>query len=343
MSDETRNILRQLMRGENLSENVAASLLRMLASGEPEPALAGAVLVALSNKGESADEIRGFAMAMRALARRPDIPDVSACVDIVGTGGDGSGSLNLSTGSALLAASCGLSVVKHGNRSITSRSGSADVLKALGLPVPLNEAAAGECFAALGFTFLFAPHYHPAMKHIAPIRLALGVRTVFNLLGPLVNPAEPAFHVIGAPSETIAQLMAHTLAEMPIERAVVIRGAADWDEPTPIGPFACYKVDAGSVERTIRDPLDFGVPRCSEADLKGDDAQSNAHRLREALSGRDTAAHRDALSIGAALALEVTGRAPSFELGLRQARAALDDGVGAAFLSRFDAHVAALG
>ena len=191
-----------------------------MAQGELAPALAGGLLVALRQKGETAEEIRGFARGMRELARRPAIAP-GPYVDIVGTGGDGSHSLNLSTGSALLAAACGLPVVKHGNRSVSSRCGSADVLAALGLPIPLDETAAAECLARVGFTFLFAPHYHPAMKHIAPVRQALGVRTVFNVLGPLVNPAAPPFHVIGAFSDSVAALMAETLAGMDITRVFV--------------------------------------------------------------------------------------------------------------------------
>lgn len=331
----TRN-LERLLAGEDLSQAAASALLHALAGGEVDPALAGALLVALRAKGEAPAEIRGFALAMRELALRPEIPPDRDYVDIVGTGGDGSQSLNLSTGSALLAAACGLEVVKHGNRSITSKSGSADVLAALGLPVPLDAAAAGRCLAALGFTFLFAPFYHPAMKHIAPIRLALGVRTVFNILGPLVNPAAPPFHVIGAASAPIGELMAETLAEMPIRRAFVIHGAAGWDEATPIGPFICFDVRPGRIERTIRDPGDAGVARCTEADLEGETAESNARRLREALAGADTAAHRDALAIGAALALEVTGHAPSFAAALDEARGALEDGRAARFLERLD-------
>jgi anthranilate phosphoribosyltransferase len=310
-----------------------------LASSTPR---SGGLLVALKCKGESASEIRGFALAMRELARKPQIPPGPAYVDIVGTGGDGSGSLNLSTGSALLAAACGLAVVKHGNRSVTSRSGSADVLAALGLPVPLDEEAAGRALRELGFTFLFAPHYHPAMKHIAPIRAALGVRTVFNILGPLLNPAAPPFHVIGAPSDKIALLMAEALAEMPLERAFVIHGAGGWDEATPIGPFICYDVRGRSVARTVRDPADIGLPLRAVEDLLGGDAANNAARLRAALGGKDTAAHRDALALGAALALEVTGACPDLAAGLARARAAIADGAAAGLLARLDAIAAGM-
>jgi anthranilate phosphoribosyltransferase len=337
MEFNATRLLATLLEGRDLAEDDAAALLHALAGGHVDPALAGGLLVALKYKGETPGEIRGFALAMRELARRPAIPSGPPYVDIVGTGGDGSGSLNLSTGSALLAAACGLPVVKHGNRSVTSRSGSADVLAALGLPMPLGEEDAGRCLEALGFTFLFAPHYHPAMKQIAPIRVALGVRTVFNILGPLVNPAAPPFHVIGAPSEPIAALMAETLAAMPLSRAFIVHGAAGWDEATPIGAFSCYDVRPGSVTREVREPGDCGLPRCTTEALAGDDAATNAVRLRGALAGEDTAAHRDALALGAGLALEVCGAEPSLAAGVERARAAIAGGAAAQLLARLDA------
>jgi anthranilate phosphoribosyltransferase len=339
----SRELLERLIAGSDLDQDEAAGLLRVLAAGEVEAAMAGALLTALRIKGESAAEIRGFALAMRALARRPELPAAADAVDIVGTGGDGSGSLNISTGSALLAAAAGLTVVKHGNRSISSRSGSADALAALGLPMPLDEQAAGRCLAATGFTFLFAPHYHPAMRHIAPVRQALGVRTVFNVLGPLVNPAEPPYHVIGAASEPLAGLMASTLAEMPIRRAFVIHGAAGWDEATPIGPFVCFDGAGGHVERSECDPAAAGLPRCSEAARAGGDPADNAARLARALRGLDTAAHRDALIAGAALALEVTGAAANFAAAVDRARRAIDDGSAGRLLDRIADFAAAEG
>lgn len=330
-------LLEALLVGQDLSEQEAAALIRAMAAGELEAAQAGGLLIALRAKGETAPEVRGFAIAMRELALRPDIPSHPDAVDIVGTGGDGSSSLNLSTGSALLAAACGLTVVKHGNRSITSRSGSADVLSALGLPIPLAADAARRCLAATGFTFLFAPHYHPAMRQIGPIRLALGVRTAFNILGPLVNPAEPPYHVIGAASEPVAALMAETLAGMPIARAFVVHGSAGWDEATPIGPFQCFDVTPGEVRQHTRDPHRLGLAACSESDLRGGEPGENAARLRAALGGQDSQAHRDALVLGAALALEVTGRAADAASAVAAARAAIDDGRAAALLAKLTA------
>ena len=337
MSAQAVEWLEKVLAAGDLSEHESAALLRGMAAGELPPPLAGGLLVALRAKGEVASEIRGFAQAMRELAVRPAVPPGAAYVDVVGTGGDRSGSLNLSTGAALLAAACGARVLKHGNRSISSRSGSADVLSALGLPVPLDEAQAGACLDALGFTFLFAPHYHPAMKAIAPVRVALGVRTMFNILGPLANPARPPFHVIGAFSEPMAELMADTLAGMDAERSLVVHGAPGWDEPTPVGPFLCFDVRPGSVVRTVRDPADYGLARCSAEDLEGGTPERNARRLRDALCGGDTQAHRQALILGAALALEVTGAVTDAHSGVQRAGTALSDGSAARFVAQLEA------
>lgn len=326
--------LEKLLDGGDLSEQEAGDVLRALTAPDLPAAMAGALLAALRAKGVTADELRGFAGAMRALARRPQLPPGGPAIDIVGTGGDKSGSLNLSTGAALLAAACGLRVVKHGNRSISSRSGSADVLAALGLKQPLNETEAGACLAATGFTFLFAPHYHPAMKSVAPVRQALGVRTIFNILGPLSNPAEPAFHVIGAFNLETAELMAQCLSGMNSERAFVVHGHDGWDEPTPAGPFELFDVRPGRIERQVRTAADFGLPVCDGAALAGGDAAFNAAALSDALRGRDTGPHRDALLLGAALALEVTGAEPSALAGVRRARQAIDSGAAAGVLDR---------
>ena len=257
-------LLARLVEGGSLGEAEAEAALRRLAGGEVDPAAAGAFLVALRLKGESVEEIRGFARALRSLAVRPPLPERlrRRAVDVVGTGGDGSGSLNLSTGSALLAAAAGIPVVKHGNRSITSRSGSADVLAALGLPMPLEPDAAARCLEETGFTFLFAPRFHPAMRHVAGVRSALGVRTVFNLLGPLANPVAPPYHVIGAWSEDVAEKLAGVLAGLPARRAFVVHGEPGWDEPTPCGPFTLFDVRPGRVARQRVDPAAHGLPRC---------------------------------------------------------------------------------
>ena len=329
-----RQTLEHLLARRDLSTAEARALLQLLTRPETEPALAGALLVALRTKGVTAPEVRGFAGAMRALARRPNLPSSLDAIDLVGTGGDASGSLNLSTGAALLTAACGMPVVKHGNRSISSRSGSADLIEQLGFKLPLDEEAAARCFAATGFTFLFAPYFHPAMKALAPVRAALGIRTVFNLLGPLTNPAAPRYHLIGAYDATAAELIADTLAGMEITRAWVVHGAAGWDEATPIGSFLAFDVTAGQVRRLEVDPRDFGLARCCAADLAGGDAVANATALRAVFERRDRGPHLAALALQAGLALHIAGRAASIPAGIAIAHGAIDSGQAQAWLER---------
>jgi anthranilate phosphoribosyltransferase len=315
-----------LLERRDLSEGAAFDLMISLTDPAMPPAMTGALLTALRIKGATAAEVRGFARAMRSLARCPSIPNDAPVVDVVGTGGDGSGSLNLSTGAALLAAACGIRVAKHGNRSVSSRSGSADVLEALGLALPLDERAAADCLERTGFTFLFAPHYHPAMKAIAPVRAALGVRTIFNVLGPLANPAQVPYGLIGAWSLEVARLMAETLAGMPIERMFVVHSDTGWDEPTPASPFTLLDVRPGRVAESRRCAADFGLRACAREELLGGDAAENARRLGAVLRGRERGGHRDALVMGAALVAEVTGRVADPRAGVALAAAAIDDG-----------------
>lgn len=322
----SRDMLEKLLNRRDLGELEAEDLLMQLIDPTGAPAMAGAILAALRAKGVVANEVRGFARGMRRLARRPKIPFELRAIDVVGTGGDASGSLNISTGTALLTAACGVPVVKHGNRSVSSRAGSADVLEALGLKIPLDEREAAECLAVSNFTFLFAPHYHPAMKAVGPVRSALGVRTIFNILGPLTNPAAPPFHLIGAFSLEIARLIADTMSGLEAERTFVVHGAEGWDEPTPVGPFTLFDVRPGQVDMQVRIPADYGLQTCTVAGLSGGDAQHNARALEAALTGQDRGPHRDCLLLGAALALEVAGRVRSPEEGVEMAAAAIDGG-----------------
>jgi anthranilate phosphoribosyltransferase len=321
-----RELLEKLLERRDLTEAESQDLLSGLTNPETPPAMSGAVLAALRTKGVVADELRGFARLMRSLARRPSISADVRAIDIVGTGGDASGSVNISTGTSLLVAACGLPVIKHGNRSVSSRAGAADVLEVLGLKIPLDEEAAAACFKATHFTFLFAPYYHPAMKSVAPVRAAMGVRTVFNILGPLANPAQPPLHVIGAYSRDVAKLMAQTLSGLNIERTFVIHGAKGWDEPTPVGSFALFDVRPGQVVESERSPTDYGMRICAATELAGGDAQHNARALRAVLSGDDKGAHRDCLLLGASLALEVAGMVKTPREGVERAAQTIDSG-----------------
>ena len=331
-------LLERILAGDSLKESEAVELMYDLADVEMTPAFAGALLAGLRAKGETADEIRGFAIAMRELALHPAIPSGSPIVDTVGTGGDGSGSLNLSTGTGLLAAACGARVVKHGNRSISSKSGSADMLEQLGMLLPPDEQSAIKCLLAINFTFLFAPVFHPAMKAIMPVRTALGVRTFFNILGPLTNPAAPPFQLIGAFSKNTAKLMADTLAGMPIERAFVVYGEPGWDEATPAGEFILYDTHRGSVEEIIRTPEQYGLNRCRPEELVGDDAKHNAKELIRVFDNEDKGPHRDALLMGTSLVMEVLGIVRDAKEGVEMAMAAIEDGAAKKLLDDMKTH-----
>jgi anthranilate phosphoribosyltransferase len=318
-----KQIIGKLLDGDLLSEEEAAALVGYLTAADLDHAVAAAALAGLRTRGESADEVRVFVGALQDLAVRPEIPDVSRAVDVVGTGGDSSGSLNLSTGAALLATAAGAEVIKHGNRSVSSRSGSFDVLAALGLDVPWDAGRAGRVFAETGFTYLFAPAFHPAMKSVAPVRQAMGARTIFNLVGPLANPARTPHLVVGVFSAEAARMIAETLSGMDITRAFVVHGEPGWDEPTPVGPYLLFEVTPGHVVEIVEDPADFGIPRCSPHELVGGDPQDNAEAIRRVFAG-ENGPHRDALVLGAALALRVTGS--TVEDAINRVSKALDDG-----------------
>ena len=337
-----RDTLEHLLQGRDLDEATASELLVSLTDANVQPAMAGALLASLRSKGVTPTEVRGFAKAMRKLAIRPIIGHGAPLVDIVGTGGDGSGSLNISTGAAFLVAAMGLRVVKHGNRAVSSRCGSADVVEALGLKLPLDEHSAGACLDATNFTFLFAPYFHAATKAVAPVRQALGVRTVLNILGPLSNPAEPPFHLMGAYDLSTAKLIAETLSGMPMERAFVVHGEPGWDEATPVGPFTCFDVRPGTVTSRVRDAAEFGLHTCTAQDLKGGDAAYNAQRLRAVFDGEDRGPHRDALLLNAALVLELTGRAHTPAEAARLAANAIESGQARSFLQKLAAFGARL-
>lgn len=308
-----REVLEQLLDRRDLTVDQAGDVLRAMTDPEVSEAVKGAVLTALRAKGETADEIRGMAMAMRDAARAVDVGDGPPLIDTCGTGGDGSHAINISTAASFVLAACGLRVVKHGNRSISSKSGSADVLEALGIALPTGPEQAVAQLQKTGWTFLFAPYFHPAMKAVVPVRRAMRIRTAFNLLGPLTNPARPAHQVVGAFSVEACELMANALAGMPIERCAVVFGDPGWDEATPMGPFHRWDVIPGQVEHTVVDPRDeYGVERCRVEELAGGEASENAAALRAVFDGTERGPHRDAIVLNAAIALqtvqELSGR-----------------------------------
>ena len=335
MSENYSNMLNRVLDGSSLSEEESYKLMIAMANESISPILSGALLAGLRAKGETADEIRGFAKAMRFLAIQPEIPLHEPIVDTVGTGGDSSGSLNLSTGTGLLAAACGIKVVKHGNRSVSSKCGSADMLEHIGMQFPQDKKSALDTLNKIGFTFLFSPAFHPAMKAVMPVRNTLAVRTVFNMLGPLSNPAAPPFQLIGAFSENAAKLMAETLTGMPIKKAFVVHGAEGWDEATPIGEFLMYEVTPGNLKKHIRHPNDFGLPVCQPESLLGDDAIYNAKELERVFTGQDKGPHRDALVMGVSLIMELIGKTSNPKEGVSIATEVIDSGNAAKYLNNF--------
>jgi len=318
-------MLERLLAGGDLTQDEAGGLMNALIAPEVAETMKAGLLVALRAKGETAAEVRGMALAMRQAARRLPAEADGPLVDTCGTGGDGSHSFNVSTATALLSAASGARVVKHGNRSVSSQCGSADVLEALGVRLPSDPASAAAALRMHGFTFLFAPLFHPAMKAVVPVRRSLGVRTVFNVLGPLTNPASPGHQLVGAFSEEAAVLMAETLSGLPVERAFVVHGAPGWDEATPVGPFLLLEVTPGRVERRTMDPGDYGLPRCAPEDLAGGDASHNAGLLRAVFAGERNAI-RDAVVLNTALVLQLVGAAAAPRDAADLAAGAIDDG-----------------
>tara|TARA_B100001559_G_scaffold90062_1_gene75311 strand:+ start:2228 stop:3241 length:1014 start_codon:yes stop_codon:yes gene_type:complete len=333
MNHDLKDFLAQLLNGEDLTEDQSEELMLALAEGSVEPALAGALLVSLRMKGESAEEVRGFANGMRKAAKEVELENSSELIDIVGTGGDDSHSFNISTGAALLSAACGLKVAKHGNRSVSSKSGSADLLEFLGYRFPTDADGVKIQIKENGFSFLFAPNFHPAMKNIAPIRQALKIRTVFNILGPLTNPARPSFYLLGAFSSEMASLMASSLSGMDMKRAFVVHGLNGWDEPTPASSFELFDVSENSISHKIIDPSEHGIKKCKEKDLKGGASEVNAKALLKVFECKDKGAHEDALVLNAGLSLQVSGEVKELSDGIEIAKETIKSGKAKSFLS----------
>jgi anthranilate phosphoribosyltransferase len=324
--------LTALLDGKDMTREQAREVMNEIMSGEATPAQIGGFLVALRLKGETADEIAGCAEGMRdhVIPVRPRSDDL---VDTAGTGGDGGKTFNISTAAALVAAAAGAHVAKHGNRSVSSQTGSADVLQELGFNLELPPDRIAESIDTLGFGFMFAPTHHPAMRHAAPVRRELAARTVFNVLGPLTNPAGARAQVVGVYSPTLVQTIAQVLARLGARRAFVVHGAFGVDELSPAGPnLVCEVVDGFVREREI-DPLELGVPRCAPEELRGGDAAENARRIREVFEGGN-GGRRSAILLNAAGAIAAGGHAKDLAEGLELAREALDSGAAAERLDR---------
>jgi anthranilate synthase/phosphoribosyltransferase len=319
----------RLARGERLSEEDAGAAMAAIMDGEATPAQIGAVLAALAVRGETEDEVVGFARTMRARA----VPLVSrGAVDTCGTGGDGAGTFNISTVASFVVAACGVPVAKHGNRSASGTCGSADVLEALGVridaPLPLVQ----RCLDETGWTFLFAPKFHASTRHAVGPRKELGVRTAFNVLGPLTNPACPEAQVVGVPRADLTGFVARCLQRLGTKRAWVVHGSG-LDELTLAGPTAVTAIDGEELRSFTVTPEDAGLPSASLDALRGGDPRANADVARAILAGRK-GAPRDVVILNSAAALVVAGRARDLREGAVLAAAALDDGRAARLLER---------
>ena len=322
--------LADLLDGKGLGRPRCREVMGEIMRGEATPAQIGGFLVALRLKGETADEIAGCAEAMREHVL-PVHPRRDDLVDTAGTGGDGAATINISTAAAIVAAAAGAGVAKHGNRAVSSASGSADVLEALGFRLEQPPERIAQSIDELGFGFMFAPSHHPAMRHAAPVRRELAARTVFNVLGPLTNPAGARAQVIGVYSRPLVRTIADVLAQLGARRAFVVHGAHGIDELSPAGPNDVCEVVDGDVRARVIDPVELGVERCDPDELRGGTPAENARAIHDVFAGA-RGGRRDAILLNAAGAIAAAGHAGDLREGLELAREAVDSGAAAARL-----------
>lgn len=323
--------LSKIAAHDSLTADEASDAMRQVMAGEATPGQLGGLLMALRTKGETVDEVEGLARAMLEFANAvaPPAPVIDTC----GTGGDRSGTFNISTLAAIVVAGAGVPVAKHGNRAASSQCGSADLLEALDVRIDLGSDGVERCLGEAGIAFMFAPVFHPAMGHAAPVRRELRVPTVFNFLGPLTNPARPFAQVVGVSDPRMLPLLAEVLARRGT-RAKLFRGADGLDELTTTGPSTVFEVRDGAVTEGVLEPSALGLPPAAPEDLKGGDADASAAIARSVLAG-DPGPRRDVVVLNAAAALEVAGRASSLAEGIDLAVASIDSGAAAATLERW--------
>src|SRR5712672_563048 len=320
---EIKGLIGQVASGATLSREMAYEAFDSMMSGEVTPAQIGALLMGLRVRGETVDEITGAVTAMRAKMLTVAAPDDA--IDVVGTGGDASGSYNISTCAAFIVAGAGVPVAKHGNRALSSRSGAADVLGALGVKIELTPDGVGRCIREAGIGFMFAPSHHPAMKNVGPTRVELGTRTIFNLLGPLSNPAGVKRQMVGVFSRQWIEPLAHVLKNLGSESVWVVHGSDGLDEITTAGPTHVAALENGTVRTFEISPEEIGLPRVKPEALRGGDAGTNAQALAEVLKGKK-GAFRDVAVLNAAAGLVVAGRAKELKQAVALAQQAIDSG-----------------
>lgn len=326
----------KLARGESLTEDEASAAMKTIMSGDATAAQIAGFIVALRVKGESVEEITGLARAARAFATPIPISEPRRLLDVVGTGGDGTGTFNISTLSAIVAAACGARVAKHGNRAASSLCGSADVLEALGVEIDLAPEQAARCLAETGITFLFAPVYHPSFRFAALPRRELGIRTVFNILGPLCNPAGAGRQALGVADAGLAAAMADVLARLGVERALVFHSADGMDELSTSGPSRVIEVLEGRRQEYELDPGELGLAEAPIEAVRGGSAEDNARIAREVLDGAE-GPRRDIVLLNTAAALRAAGIAEGWREGIEMAAGAIDSGRARDLLARWAA------
>ena len=323
-----REAIGHLVAGQSLSETDAASAMEEIMTGTATPSQLGAFLTALRLKGETVEEVTGLARVMREQAIHVSLPAHLRAVDTCGTGGDAAGTFNVSTAAGLLVAALGQPVAKHGNRAASSRCGSADVLEALGVKLELGPEQVAACVERVGFGFMFAPTYHPAMRHVGPTRREIGIRTVFNILGPLTNPAGARYQMLGVADPKLLRLMGEVLLRLGCERALIVHGSDGLDEISLSAPTQVVEVrgDNGTLVEYTLTPAELGLAEHRRDEVLGGDAEQNAARMRALLAGQQDGALADMVALNAGAALYVTGRAEQLVDGLRLAREALRSG-----------------
>ena len=318
-----KEAIAQLVGGHSLTMDEASAVMNEIMEGSATPAQFGALVTALRLKGETVEEIAGFARTMRSKALRVSISET--VVDTCGTGGDGKGTFNISTTAAFVVAACGLKVAKHGNRAMSSQCGSADVLEVLGVKIDLNPEQVQKCLEKVGIGFMLAPVFHPSMKYAAAPRKEVGIRTVFNILGPLTNPAGARAQVLGVPEKSLTEKMATVLKMLDCQHALVVHGEDGLDEITVTGKTFVSELKKGSIKNYEVTPEEFGLPRAKPDSLKGGTAKDNAELLRSILSGKK-GAQRDIVLMNAAAALLAGDKITTLGQGITLAEQAIDNG-----------------
>lgn len=324
MSD-LKGILTKLSEGKDLTKEEAMYTQDMILTGQATEAQIACILTALKMKGETLDEITGFAAVLRDKANTIS-PDVDNYVDLVGTGGDCTYSFNISTTSAFVVAASGLPVAKHGNRSISSKSGAGDVLEALGVNIAADPDVVKKCVEEVGIGFMFAPHFNPAMKYVGKVRKDLGFRTIFNILGPLSNPSRAKAMVVGVYTSKLTDVIAKAMMNIGVERAFVVSGCDNMDEITLTGGTTISEIKDGRVNTFTVTPEQFGFKRCGLDELQGGDGTVNAGITKDILSGKEKGAKRDIVLLNAGATLYVGGMADSIQAGIRLAQETIDSG-----------------